>query len=444
MKPFIRRGYWTPPANVRKAQKEAAKAIDFFATLVPELEDKKINDGLYEVFRTSFDETFLSFLKRLIRHISSSEDFQGLHETARTYSELVRWIAAAEKLEEISLIRKKLEEFFQEASEMELRYGEGDYRSIDLTKLSERETKLIGEEYWDYEEYGSFDKVIPMLRAVVLLPQYLDSYETYLKYLNYKMEYSRRQRELGGEPKPEVEDLEIVWHTTTAYPAILKGGFKTKEELGGEAAGLGGAVSGISFTAQLDLAEEIEQALRDAVEVMQGPNTLEAVLDWARSLGISEKEMKWDDSWNHYGILDSKEQEESMKKYRPDDLKYYSPQDNLRSNSMWELFQWALVVSEEKGHRVNPVFFGVDPELFKKLDPKNIGIVEAVIDTTDPSIEYLQSMEEWRVPIKSILSYGPVGSQTKKEKSAMTDYLKFRGAVYRKRLSNISNDDRNL
>lgn len=185
--------------------------------------------------------------------------------------------------------------------------------------------------------------------------------------------------------------------------------------MGGKAAGLGGAVSGISFTAQLDLAEDIASTLQDAVMIMQGPNTLDAFMDWAGQFGITEEDMVKERTggWGTYGIFESEEQEAYMQEHYPERLKSWSTRDNVRPAGMFDMFQWTLFLIEEKGIRINPLFFGADPELFMTLDPANIGIVEAIIDTTDPDIEYLKSMEEWRVPIKSILSHGPVGSQGK-------------------------------
>jgi len=199
---------------------------------------------------------------------------------------------------------------------------------------------------------------------------------------------------------PTVEQVEVLWHVTTAYREVLATGLKTSEQLRaerGDVAGLGGCntgenrVPGVSFTAGFDIAVGIHQAILDMIEIMNGPRTPQWIIGWAEDKGLA---VPPDDYlWKFI------------------EIEHYDPNKPLKPGQAKELFDRILVELHAQGLRYNPVFFGVRAATFIGMDPENVGIIEATVDTTDPGVGYLRGMEEWRVPPRAILGFGPVGSQ---------------------------------
>jgi hypothetical protein len=195
----------------------------------------------------------------------------------------------------------------------------------------------------------------------------LSKFSSYLKHL-----YKNAQNQ--GKPY-DVEKQETMWHATTAYHVILRDGFKTRDELE-QAAGLGGGVKGISFTASREIADAIAESLRDIIDFLNHAVTARDAAEWAASIGLSQG--KVDEVTRGFTDLDVRDR--------------------------YEIFQAIMMWAEHEGLRYNPLFFGADPVALSKIDPREIGIIEAVIDT-ETAHEYLPSMEEWRVPKSAILSY---------------------------------------
>jgi len=391
--------YWTPPANLRGAKQKAKAALEFLQKLQPLVTDDKVEDGLRDVFRSS-----LSWLDYPIDRILDSsylESFDSTHELADSFSKLARWLHTESIRESIVQIRKRMDEFAQEVKDRPLyNYDTDTEFVVDPYKpLSEEAIKKAKEYYDDETENLEFTKdVLPIFALFRQLPSHLDALDDYLHAIEYKRDLISKEfaKEHPGDPRPDVSEREIVWHATTALPSILKNGFKTREELG-EAAGLGGAVNGISFTGSLGTAKQIAQAMFDMVTILQGPRTLDTILSYASTVGISSEEL--------LEFFGDAQGASSAPKIEAD--------GKVELGDTFDLVRYSLILAERKGTRFDPLFFDTSglANKFQKTNPKDIGVVEAVIDTTYPKVDYLHSMEEWRVPVPGIVSYGPVGSQ---------------------------------
>jgi len=387
-----RQAYWTPPANLRKAKHEAKEALRFIDVLVPKLEDEKTNQALWDAFGSQFSD-FSYPLTRILDH-GYLEGFNSAHDVSDQWSQLVRYLAVDSQLETIEKARQFLQHF---ADDLKPVYNWDTDTEIQVSidePLSEEAIQAAADRADDDEEGINFRRdVVPVWNAAVELPKHLRALEQYLKAVDYQAKMAAKKWGYEGrdDPRPDVENTEVVWHATTNLPAILKEGFKTREELG-EAAGLGGAVEGISFTGSKEMAEQIAQAMTDAARLLQGPLTLERAQQYNESLGVATDELA----------------------STFPDIRNLLEHDELTPAEMFNWFRMSLMEADRNGTRFDPLFFD-DSDLvrmFSSLDPENVGVVEATIDTTDDNITYLRAMEEWRVPVKSILSYGPEGSQT--------------------------------
>lgn len=203
------------------------------------------------------------------------------------------------------------------------------------------------------------------------------------------------------DPRPQgVQEQEVAWHATTAYREILSGGFKTRDEVQGKSALGGGPSNLISFTADYEVAEGIKIAILELVYLLNKVETVGDLVDFVKEQGIDPelRDWVWKRARKVYPV------EGNM----PAEEEYTTPVDQ---ETVLEWYKGFLYYAEEEGVRYNPVFWGATPEAFKDLDTANVDIVEATIQTNAETVEYLASMEEWRVPKSAILSYGEVGSQ---------------------------------
>jgi len=389
--------YWTPPPNSRAAKQRAKESLLFLQKLIPLLTDDKVDDGMRDVFRSSFSQIAYPF-QRMLDH-GYLEQFDSAHEAADTYSQLSRWLNTDGMRELITKSKKWMDEFVKEVQQRPLYdYDTSTEFTVDPREpLSEAAIRFAKDAYDDDQEHREFTKdVLPVFDLFRELPEHLAALDDYLHAIEYKRDLVSKQfaKRGPGDPRPDVAEREIVWHATTALPAILKGGFKTREELG-EAAGLGGSVQGISFTGSLHIAQQIAQAMLDAVTVLQGPRTLDAIFSYADTIGVPSDELLelFRAAWGGKPKVEA--------------------DGKVALQDAFNLVRFALNIAEQKGKRYDPLFFDTSnlASKFQAMNPKDIGVVEAVVDTTDPQVEYLHSMEEWRVPLSGILSYGPVGSQ---------------------------------
>jgi len=74
---------------------------------------------------------------------------------------------------------------------------------------------------------------------------------------------------------------------------------------------------------------------------------------------------------------------------------------NSQRHHAWMLYRSYL---GESRLRYDPLFYSVSIEDFENMDPRNVGVIAAKVNMSTVT-EYLPSMEEYRVPVKGIISH---------------------------------------
>jgi len=371
-----RRAYYKMPALPKKIADAGKKAVRYFdkvnasdiGKIEPYVSSRfgfvDVMDGVKNV-KSRFDARWLSDFDNMeLKHM---ETFFASEYHAKAVKRLKRAIAD---------LQREIGDW----------YGEKKY---DLRKV-----KRAVEDGAEQDEiqaiHRALDKMEEIKAQAIVLGQFVKLiHEKHKHYLKVYTEHGRRDPEKGDVWPYDVQQLEKVWHVTTAYKQVLSGGFKTKKQLG-DVAGLGGATEGISFTASFDHAQGIMKGIKIVVTLLNSSKRT-TIIEYFKRLGVSEDNFK------------------SIAPY------YFKPDtpEKLKLDDAYDLIRKGLMAGELSGVVYNPLFIFVDPGKLKDLDPKNIGIIEAIINTKEPGVKYLAAMEEWRVPIPGILSYGPIGSQKK-------------------------------
>lgn len=192
--------------------------------------------------------------------------------------------------------------------------------------------------------------------------------------------------QFGGEKYvPEREDVETLYHASVDARQLYSRGFSEKPPQGASLGGANRDKAGryaISFTSDLYIAKEIMRTLKEAVMIANGQVKAHQVLDWAQRAGVL------DDVEDHirgtYGQLDHKKTESVMLIYRA-----------------------YITFAESKGKRYNPLFFGDMGDLmrrFKGKNARNVGVLACSVNMTDPNIDYLPAMHEYRVAPGNVIS----------------------------------------
>jgi hypothetical protein len=283
----------------------------------------------------------------------------------------------------------------------------------------------------DVEEYFAvglsvWDRLKNAFAEIKKLQSATKTFYQFIDYYTSQYDYAKKwQQESHSKPPSKIfptglQDLEIMWHVTTAYSKVLAEGLKAKKDLSAPAGLGGGSRDLVSFTASYPHAEGIKDAMIDMAYLMRGPRTVEAVDKYRKELGVSDSGFDW--------VLST----------------FKSNWGNDIEDRFGYLVEYTLLKAQEEGLRYNPVFFGSDiRERFAALDPNEIDIIEAVVDTRGEDTTYHRAEEEWRIPPKNILSVGPVGSQSETLQKAVQKagsflpaqyagkrIIRFRGACY--------------
>jgi hypothetical protein len=185
---------------------------------------------------------------------------------------------------------------------------------------------------------------------------------------------------MDSEYTPDPDDMEVLYHASVQAKSIAQNGFDPRVP---ERKGLGGnqeagSKKGTSFTADLYVAKEIMRALKEITSIAQKR------LQWR---GLREMAKGYD-------VLD---ETLSCADYRG---QTYPEDGNVRQ--LIQFYQCFLTVSD----RYNPWFMGTSGHLastFRDVNLSDIGVVSARVDMGHPDIEYLQAMEEFRVPPEAII-----------------------------------------
>lgn len=270
-----------------------------------------------------------------------------------------------------------------------------------------------------YNNYGEIERAELGREArdkVLKLKSVYDAVLNYVRLLNrvgraVRATLASRQHKLqsfysgGDESKniPKTGSVEVLYHATPYVREILREGFKTKEDLGGRES-LGGDTSGgISFTADIRIAREIAKCLVEAIRIAKGKMTVNDVL---RLIGSEKK--KGDKPWALEDYINKAKQRQwgwtspntrklAVSSGKPMPSKPYEINDR---NEAFSLYRRYISWTEK---RYDPLFFGVDLNVFESMDENNVGVVAAKVDMTKV-IGYYQAMEEYRIPLDAILS----------------------------------------
>lgn len=329
--------------KIEDASKNLNRVRDYIQKY-PEPED--IRPYLRNVHRKySFDADDFWWVKNL----SIRESFSGLE--------------AYELTKDIRFLRnfhKQLEDALKESQECFERL-----KGIDIEKV-----KTL------YPEYR-YD-VPRILRDLLLtIPYQVKTLEIWLKDAYDKI--GELIITLRGNYKPKTEQTEELYHASVNARSLLRTGFQNKrfsqEGLGGSSTTQSGKDS-ISFTSDLYVAKEVMRCLKEAVLIAHGQLRRDHLLDWSQRENILPKVL------------------ESYRTMSFPGISLYAPENVMA------LYVSYLALSK----RYNPLFFGIK-NLVSKLrskSMKDVGILVCSVDMTNPHIDYLGSMREYRVPPEAI------------------------------------------
>jgi len=255
------------------------------------------------------------------------------------------------------------------------------------------------EEYFD-NDLSIWDHFSAIIHDIDRLPDIITDIDNYFDYQQMQLEYANKwvmERSKGSDKIfPEgVENVEIMWHVTTACSKVLAEGLKPKKDIT-DPVGLGGGSSNlISFTASFEHAKNIKEALEDMVTIAKKPPTLKQLKELAKSWGMSDSSIKEVIDIFPYKLPATEDKQ--------------LPFDSARY-----LYELLSTYGSKEGVKYSAMFWNAEQESFAKIDLSDICIIEALVDTTSPETTYHRSEEEWRIPPDYVIDIRPVESQRRK------------------------------
>lgn len=225
---------------------------------------------------------------------------------------------------------------------------------------------------------------------------------------------------------PPFEKLEKLYHASIKARALYQHGFGAKTPGRGTGLGLGGSVEdgagngAVSFTSDLRYAHEIARWLKEMALVARGDIKALNILKVSEKEGNIEKTI--DNFMGINGRVGDRMHPEGETyliaengRFRVINLKWVPEQRELveevgdldvlvhSKRAIYTLYEAYLNASP---HRDNPMFIETDALLNRlekeNVDPRDIGVIVAEIDMTDPDIRYVVGEQEYRVPPRSI------------------------------------------
>ena len=219
----------------------------------------------------------------------------------------------------------------------------------------------------------------------------------------------------------------VMYHTTSNYSGIANGGFKlkTREELGKGVQALGGGTDNtISFTTSFEIADDIRNGLIEISDFLNNKIKLQEFVDNAKNAKDSKvpywnKIMNYNDAKLSYELLSTGKYRESY--FLGGKKLYEVPEDWIpvgepigRDNDIYTAFDRPAnqneieeskvrfykaysAFREDSGGRSDPLFWMADAEGLKKIDPKNVAILEIKPKNKDCKGYKTSGMQEWRV-----------------------------------------------
>lgn len=180
----------------------------------------------------------------------------------------------------------------------------------------------------------------------------------------------------------DIEPVERLYHASVNAKQIAESGFQSDVPgmggIGGAQSTMSGKVA-TSFTADLYTAKELMRSMKEAAMLMQGEWKLDSFLQTIEETPGGKEALRTF---------------EVQRKRRKPETK----------EELFDLYRMYLTFAKD---RYNPVYFGDLSDFvktFEEADYSNIGVVIAKVDMTNEDIDYLEAMEEYRVPPEAIIS----------------------------------------
>lgn len=309
---------------------------------------------------------FGNVLKQLI-HIPK---FYSTVESTRDIANIVKWADYAK-------------EDFEELSQWYKQQEMGEILSKDSHPVT------IAPTYEDWKKYaeeriGEVDAIIVALNNIPVL---FDGMERFLRVEVPKLRewvQSRQKEAFDGKYEPEREQVETLYHATSAKSILLRDGFNSDKPVDVIGLGeLGGSQNKtVSFTHDLQIAREIVRSLKEAWMIANGQLKRAQVMRWIKDDG-----------------LDPAEAAHRVKYAMDKDADPESPE------AVFRLYNWWLWVAKHP-IRQNPVFGDGSGEkllaYLKTVPRQEIGIVSARVDLSPGTYTYHRAEREYRVRPEAI------------------------------------------
>lgn len=215
-----------------------------------------------------------------------------------------------------------------------------------------------------------------------------------------------------GELQPE--KVETLYHASVKARQIYQNGFSTetpKDQLGlGGSQSTKGGTRGISFTYDLKAALDIARSFKEAAMIAVGDIKASTILDW----GVRETELE--DFVMHLKNRLEKSGYKQRVTIERDGSRWVVREDdeagNLTEKGVDQIFKTPEAVFEvydaylwSHPTRLNPVHMNRRNLInyLKTSDPKDIGVVAASVDMTNPDIATHGGEREYRVPPSAVI-----------------------------------------
>lgn len=236
------------------------------------------------------------------------------------------------------------------------------------------------------------------LRVLAAWPEAVQTFKSELRDFVAKFsEWLAQGGRAWRNERPPSSDVETLYHASVNAHMLVARGFDPEVPVGG---GIGGTHvtqrgdEGISFTSDLYVALQIAKSLKEVIGIANGTYRYVDVLRWAREDGVQDLARLEANAASAF--LTGREIPSA---HRPIGVPSRARPHLDTPEGAFALYQTYLAFSA----RYNPLYFGVQISQFKGLDEAQVGVVAARVDMTDPGIDYLPAMHEYRVPPRAVL-----------------------------------------
>lgn len=222
---------------------------------------------------------------------------------------------------------------------------------------------------------------------------------------------------------PQHEKVEKLYHASVDARSLYNNGFSLTRPAGG--LGLGGSVAdkagndAVSFTYDLKYALEISRWFKEMAHAARGDLKASTILRMSEREGVAEQTLRYFDGTTQVGdpftggrteirveggkwkvVQSTFDRATNQVVEEPGDLNEIFK----TTHDVYGLYR-AFVLTD-RSHRDNPVAMATDRVLDRMqsegINPRDIGVIVAEVDMTDPDIKHIPAEREFRVPPKAI------------------------------------------